>query len=75
MRSGRRKPYTAIGVERLKCARCGRPATHQWSACADGNLWRPICGACDIELNRLVLEFMRDPDTEAKLTRYTMRED
>lgn len=57
-RHGRRTPYTPAGVRRLPCFRCGQPAAHQWSVCADGNLWRPLCLACDVALNRLVLTWM-----------------
>lgn len=52
---GRKKPYTVIGIERLPCFRCGNPAYHQWQICADGNLYRPVCLDCDIELNEMVL--------------------
>lgn len=52
---GRKKPYTVIGIERLPCFRCGKPAYHQWQICADGNLYRPVCLDCDIELNEMVL--------------------
>lgn len=71
-RHGRRQPYTDAGVRRLPCFRCGRPAMHQWSACADGNLWRPICLACDIELNRMVLAWMgfEPADVERKMAAY-----
>lgn len=69
MRHGRKKPYTEIGVKRLPCARCGKPATQQWCVCADG-LWRPICIECDIILNRIVLALMRDPDVASKMERY-----
>jgi len=69
-RPGRKQPYTEAGVRRLPCARCGRPAKHQWNACADGNLWRPVCTRCDVALNRLALRFMRDPDTDAKIRNY-----
>ena len=57
----RSKPYTDRGVRRLKCFRCGKGATTQWQICADGNTWRPLCTFCDIELNKVVLEFMRFP--------------
>jgi hypothetical protein len=70
MRHGRRQPYTETGIKRLPCARCGAPATQQWSACADNNLYRPICTECDIALNELVLEFMRDPEVKEKIKRY-----
>lgn len=72
-RTGRRKPYTEIGVRRLKCIRCGEQAVHQWNACADGNLWRPICQECDILLNRLVLMFMfpnNQYENNRKIERY-----
>lgn len=72
-RHGRRRPYTDAGVGRLPCFRCGRPALHQWSACSDGNLWRPLCLECDIALNRLVLEWMGfdAAEVEAKITAYS----
>ena len=57
----RKKPYTQIGIERLSCIRCGEPAQYQWQICSDGNNYRPICGACDIALNKTVLKFMRHP--------------
>lgn len=65
----RKKPYTAIGIRRLKCFRCKGPAVHQWNACADGQ-YRPLCLACDVALNALVLRWMRDPDAKAKIARY-----
>ena len=70
-RYGRRKPYTIKGIKRLPCARCGKPSTHQWQICADDNLWRPICVSCDILLNKMVLIFMNDPDTNRKIKNYT----
>lgn len=69
-RHGRRQPYTAIGIERLPCFRCGAPAFHQWQICADGRLFRPLCLACDIALNRLVLEWMGDPAAKEKADAY-----
>jgi hypothetical protein len=69
-RYGRKEPYTAIGIRRLPCCRCGRPAVHQWSACADGNLQRPLCMECDIGLNEVALRFIGDPDTDAKIAAY-----
>lgn len=69
-RHGRRKPYTKLGVLRLPCYRCGGPAHHQWQICSDGNLYRPICLRCDIELNKMVLIWMGDPEWEAKIARY-----
>lgn len=68
--TGRKQPYTETGIKRLPCARCGKPASEQWKICADGNLWRPICVACDIGLNDAVLRYMRDGDRKAKMAVY-----
>lgn len=68
-RSGRREPYTDLGVKRLRCVRCGEKATQQWYVCADG-LWRPICDGCDVKLNALALSFMLDPEIERKMIEY-----
>jgi hypothetical protein len=69
----RRESYTQIGIRRLKCFRCGEQAEYQWQICADGNIFRPICPKCDIELNELVLKFMGFPDWEEKLLAYKKR--
>ena len=66
----RMKPYTEIGVRRLKCFRCGGRAHTQWQICADGNQYRPICFFCDVDLNRCVLRFMGDPEVDAKMAAY-----
>lgn len=66
----RRNPYTAAGILRVKCVRCGAPAVHQWQVCADGNNHRPLCLDCDIALNKLVLEWARDPRAREKLSDY-----
>lgn len=54
----RKKPYTEIGIKRLKCYRCWKKANQQRQICSDWNQYRPICDKCDIALNRLVLKFM-----------------
>ena len=72
MQAGRSKPYTTEGIHHADCVRCGKPAVHQWHACADGK-WRPICRECDIALNQLALEFMfpDDPDgNKEKIKQY-----
>lgn len=68
----RKKPYTQIGIQRLKCYRttCKNKATHQWQICADGNVYRPICIKCDIEINRMVLKFMEEKNREYKMKMY-----
>ncbi len=69
-RHGRRKPYTQTGIRRLRCVRCGNPSEHTWQACADDNLYRPLCLGCDVALNALVLEWMNDPDHKEKMVKY-----
>lgn len=68
--AGRRQPYTQIGIRRVPCRRCGAPSFHQWQVCANGNRWLGVCEPCDLELNRLALEFMRVPNAEALLAAY-----
>lgn len=70
---GRKNPYTESGVRRLPCSRCGQPAMFQWNACADGNLWRPLCLDCDVAINELVLQWMGIPDADAKIEAYKKR--
>ncbi len=71
-RHGRRAPYTALGIRRVPCYRCGQPAQYQWQVCADDRLFRPLCLDCDIDLNRVVLRWMKDPEAESKLARYEL---
>lgn len=69
--TGKRKtPYTEEGIKRMACLRCGQPASEQWQICSDGNVYRPICLACDIELNEMVLKFMGFPDWGSKMANY-----
>lgn len=68
----RKKPYTEIGIRRLTCHRkgCENMASRQWQICSDGNTYRPICDVCDVELNKLVIEFMGFDDKEEIIKRY-----
>lgn len=66
----RPEPYTEAGIRRLKCIRCGNPAQYQWQICSDGNNYRPICPSCDVELNAMVLRWMRHPDADALAEQY-----
>lgn len=70
---GRRQPYTVIGLARLPCVRCGKPARFQWQICADDRLYRPVCLACDVELNALVMRWAWGDAREADLERYRER--
>lgn len=65
-------PYTIPGIERLMCSRrgCGRRAHATWAGCADGNIFRPLCPECDVELNRVAMEWWGDPEWEPKIVEY-----
>ena len=60
--TGRAAPYSARGIRRKRCIRCQRPAYSTWQVCANNNLHVPVCAACDVELNKLALQFMGLPD-------------
>ena len=60
----RREPYTAAGIRRIGCVRCGGQAMFQWNVCSDGNNYRPLCAGCDVALNRMVLRWMRHPEAK-----------
>jgi hypothetical protein len=66
----RRRPYTARGIRRVPCIRCGAPSEHQWNACALGGQYFAVCIECDIGLNELALTYMRFPDAERILAEY-----
>lgn len=70
---GRKEPYTEIGVRRIPCSRCGAPAQFQWQVCANDNRWLGVCAPCDIELNRLALDFMRVPNADLLMIAYENR--
>lgn len=72
----RTTPYTSAGIKRVDCFRkCGRKASAQWRVCADHNIYRPLCTECDIELNRLTLDFMKYPDAEKVMAEYVLRQE
>lgn len=70
----RTKPYTAIGIRRVPCVRCGAPAVHQWQVCADNNYFRALCLDCDIALNAYVLAWANDPNAAAKMAVYAAKQ-
>ncbi len=77
----RTKPYTEKGISRVPCFACGKPSSQQWQICALNNEWKGLCEECDIELNEIVLQFMKIPAKEIyclieeyKLTKLNERE-
>jgi len=69
----RKKPYTAKGIKRVPCFRCKKPSRYQWQVCADDGQFRGLCELCDIDLNKMVLRFMNDPEWERKMAKYRER--
>jgi len=68
------KPYTARGIKRVPCARCGKPSHAQWNVCADGARYRAICLQCDIKLNLLVLHWFGDDEAAQKIIAYAIKQ-
>lgn len=75
MKRPRRTPYTTIGIRRLNCSKrgCRRRGYASWQVCADGRVFRPLCWIHDIEINRLVLEWVGDPDRARKIAKYSAK--
>ena len=71
----RRIPYTRRGIARIPCIRCGSPAKFQWNLCSDGGHYRPLCLACDVALNRLVLAWMGHPEAQALANSYQAKKE
>ena len=67
---GRKKPYTQIGISRLKCFRCGNKPQFQWAICANNNHYLPLCLECDIKLNEMVLKFMKFRNWDSLIKEY-----
>jgi hypothetical protein len=66
----RRKPYTARGIKRVPCVRCGQPGYASWQICADGRGHRVVCETCDVELNAMVLRWVWGDAREADIDAY-----
>lgn len=74
----RTEPYTAIGIRRVPCARCGkRPSHASWNVCADTirgrKQFRGICKKCDIGLNAVAMRFMFGDSREVDITAYAKK--
>ena len=72
------EPYTAAGIKRVPCARCGAPGHANWNICADKvggrTRFRAICRECDIGLNEVAMRFMFGDAREADLSAYRTSE-
>jgi len=74
-RKMRKKPYTKTGISRVPCLRCGKPSIQQWQICSLDNKYAGVCTECDIELNKLVLKFMRVKERRQIIKKYLNRTD
>lgn len=70
---GSAEPRTEEEISKIPCARCGAPSRYQWNACANGNHHVAICRDCDVEVNRMVLDFFRIPGREEMMAAYEER--
>ncbi len=70
MTERRGKPYPDSKLYKLDCYVCGEKAKFQWNACADGNVWRPLCAKHDVLINKAVLQVLYPKDWEVKLKEY-----
>lgn len=68
----RTKPYTARGIKRVPCLRCGAPSAHQWNICSLPGQ-HGVCTECDVALNAVVLAFMRVPNADDLAAAYAER--
>ena len=68
--TGRKKPYTEIGIQRVPCARCGKPSFHQWQACANNRRYVAVCIECDVTVNEVVLNFFKIAGRRSLLAQY-----
>ena len=63
----------------MKCKHCKKELMQglEWtlSVCADRNKQRVrlLCLSCDVKLNRYILKFFNDPNTEKKIAAYEQR--
>src|SRR4051812_19794195 len=75
----RTKHYTARGIQRIPCHRCGGKGYAQWNACAEnvGNkaVYRVVCKRCDVELNVLAMIWMHGvtPEVIKLLEKYALK--
>ena len=60
MKSGRRKPYSAIGISRVRCSKrgCMAPGRFQWQCCALDNRWFALCAEHDVGLNEVACNYL-----------------
>lgn len=71
----RTTPYTAIGIKRVPCVRCGNKSHAQWNVCADKvggktTQYRGLCVECDIGMNELAMRFVFGDTREDDITTY-----
>jgi hypothetical protein len=68
------EPYTATGIKRVPCARCGQSGHASWNICADKvrgrDQFRALCVECDIRMNEVAMRFVFGDSRNADLIAY-----
>jgi hypothetical protein len=67
---GRAERYLADEITDVPCLRCGEPSKQQFNVCANGGHFVPLCPACDVALNELVLTWLGVENTDALMAAY-----
>lgn len=72
---GRSKPYTSIGIKRVKCSKrgCKKHGMFQWQCCALGNKWFALCAEHDVGLNKIACEFIIGRESNKIIHAYRQR--
>jgi hypothetical protein len=70
MKRVRRKPYTARGIRRKTCIRCGKPGFATWQVCSLNRAFVVLCKKCDVGLQAIVLRWARIPEWRSIVRRY-----
>ena len=66
-------PYMEDEIASVPCARCGKPSSQQWQACANGGYYVGVCIDCDIELNKRTLDFFKIPGRTKMIAEYILK--
>ena len=68
----RKKPYTAIGIRRIKCSKkgCNNSSLYQWQCCALGNNFFTLCAEHDIGLNEITCNYILGPQVKTLIKNY-----
>ena len=71
----RDRKYSDSMLKKTKCCvdGCTNMSRYQWSICACGGKWMPMCSDHDLEINQMVLEWSQIKGWKGKLQKYRSR--